>query len=163
METIENSEAKVRAIAHELRDMPGALMPVLHRVQGEFGYLPKTSVSVIADELNLSRAEVYGVISFYHDFRQEPPARHIIEICRAEACQAVGARTLQVDLEQAFSTKVGQQNADGSMMLKAVYCLGNCACGPNVKIDGELHGRVSPDRISELLSQHRDAGDGEGE
>ena len=106
MQTIKNSEAKVRALAHDLRDMPGALLPILHRVQNEFGYLPKESIALVASELNLSRAEVHGVISFYHDFRQDPPADHIVEICRAEACQAVGARALQETLEQTLSTKV---------------------------------------------------------
>ncbi len=160
MGTIKNSEVKVRAIAHNLHDMPGALLPILHRVQNEFGYLPKDSVPVVASELNLSRAEVHGVISFYHDFRQEPPASHIVEICRAEACQAVGARALQEKLELTLSAKVGHKSPDGNMMLKAVYCLGNCACGPNIKIDGKIHGRVSADRVAELLSQQVAAGEG---
>ena len=161
MQMTKYSEEKARAIVRGLRDLPGALLPVLHRVQEEFGYVPKKSVAVIANELNLSRAEVHGVISFYHDFRQEPPARHIVEICRAEACQAVGARALQESLEQTWSTKVGHKSADDYMMFKAVYCLGNCACGPNVKIDGRIHGRVSADQVTELLARSEGSRDGD--
>ena len=161
MQTVEYSEEKVRAIVRGLRDMAGPLLPVLHRVQEEFGYVPKRSVAAIADELNLSRAEVHGVISFYHDFRQEPPARHIVEICRAEACQAVGARALQKSLEQIWSTKVGDKSADDYLMFKAVYCLGNCACAPNVKIDGRIHGRVSADQVTELLAHSAGTRDGD--
>ena len=159
MKAMANNELKVREIALTFSDTAGALLPILHAVQDEFGYLPKESIAVIANELNLSRAEVHGVISFYHDFRQEPPARHIVEICRAEACQAVGARALQSALERTLSTKLGQGSADGNMMLKAVYCFGNCACGPNIRVDGKIHGRVSAAHIEELLTHEFAGGD----
>ena len=149
----ENTEAVARTIAREARDTPGALLPVLHAVQNRLGCIPGESVAPIADELNLSRAEVHGVISFYHDFRQKPPARRVLQICRSEACQALGARALEQALEQHLSTKIGAGTGSGEMSLEAVYCLGNCACGPTVRIDGRIHGRVSTASVVALLAQ----------
>ena len=158
MQTSKTSKLKVMAIVRKSRHLSCALLPVLHDVQNEFGHVPVEAVEVVADELNLSRAEVHGVVSFYHDFRQEQPANQIVEICRAEACQAVGARALQESLEKKFSTQADSPNNGGGTMLKAVYCFGNCACGPNIRIDGRIYGRVSPAGIDELFSKHLSPG-----
>lgn len=137
----------------EYRDVPGGLMPLLHAIQGDLGYIPPESVPSIAGGLNLSRAEVHGVISFYEDFRTEPGARHVVQICRAEACQAMGARALEAHAKKTLGVDVGATTADGSISLQAVYCLGNCACSPSVRIDDAIHARVDPGRLDTLLAE----------
>lgn len=134
-----------------MKHLPGALLPVLHRVQEVFGYIPQATVPTIADGLNLSRAEVHGVISFYHHFRTAPTGRHVIQLCRAEACQAVGARQLEKHITAALHIAVGDTTANGDVTLLPVYCLGNCACGPSLQLDDEIYGRVTPDRFDALL------------
>jgi formate dehydrogenase subunit gamma len=109
------------------------------------------AVPVIADELNLSRAEVHGVISFYHDFRKHAPGQHIVKICRAEACQSVGGRASEEHAQQRLNTGFHETSADGRYTLEPVYCLGNCACAPSAMIDGKLHGRVTPKRFDQLI------------
>jgi len=151
------SEARCREVIAPLVGERGALLPVLHAVQAEFGYLDARSVPVIADELNLSRAEVHGVITFYRDFRSEPPARHAVRICRAEACQASGAEQLVADAQTHLGIALGATTADGSVSLDDVFCLGNCALGPSVTVDGTLHGRVDEYRLTVLLGE---AGEG---
>ena len=128
-------------------------MPLLHAIQGDLGYIPPESVPSIAAGLNLSRAEVHGVISFYEDFRTEPGARHVVQICRAEACQAMGARALEAHAKKTLGVDVGATTADGSISLQAVYCLGNCACSPSVRIDDAIHARVDPGRLDTLLAE----------
>ncbi|TNE30001.1 MAG: hypothetical protein EP349_05895 [Alphaproteobacteria bacterium] len=120
--------------------LPGALLPVLHDLQARFGYINADFVPEIADALNLSRADVHGVISFYHDFRDRPPSGKIVKICRAEACQSMGCHKLENPVQ------------DGSVTVEPVYCLGNCACAPAVMIDGKTYGRVTPAKLKELLS-----------
>lgn len=146
----------VRAACTQWRDRRGNLLPVLHAVQSQIGFVPKAAVALIASELNRSRAEVHGVISFYHDFRTEPPARHRLRLCRAEACQALGARQLEAHARAAIGLSPGQQaSADGAISLEPVYCLGNCALGPAMMIDDRLCARVSTARFDQLLETLR--------
>ena len=142
---------RVRAVVDVHRGDRGALLPVLHGVQAEFGYIDPELVPYIAHELNLSRAEVHGVISFYADFRSEPPGRTVVKLCRAEACQSVGAERLVAHAQQVFGVKLGQTTADGSVTLEQVFCLGNCALGPAAQINGKLHGKLDANRLDELI------------
>jgi len=133
------------------RDLQGALLPVLHAVQERLGWVPPRTVPLIAFELNLSRAEVHGVLTFYHYFRQTPPGRHVIHLCRAEACQAVGSAELQAHAKRVLGTDFHGTSGDGSYTLEPVYCLGNCATGPSMMLDGDLHSFVTPARFDALL------------
>ena len=139
------------------RDAAGALLPILHAVQDALGYIPEAAVPTIAHALNLSRAEVHGMLSFYHYFRTQPPGRHVIQLCRAEACQAMGARTLEAHAKRRLGVDFHATTTDGEFTLEPVYCLGNCACAPSVMIDGDLHGRVDAARFDALLAQTREA------
>jgi len=130
----------------------GALMPVLHTVQETLGFIPRDSVALIADALSLSRAEIHGVISFYHDFRYEPAGEHLIHLCRAEACQAMGARELERHARARLGIDFGETTADGLFTLEPVYCLGNCACSPSIRINDDIHARVSADSFDALIS-----------
>ena len=141
----------VRDLAREYRALPGALLPVLHAIQDALGYVPESAVPVIAEELNLSRAEVHGVISFYHHFRREPPGRHTVQICRAESCQAVGARALEAEARALLGIDFHQTTADRCISLEPVYCLGNCACSPAIRIDDDIHGLVDAQKLAALL------------
>jgi len=135
----------VRALTERRAGERGPLMPVLHDVVAEHGYVADEDIPVIADVLNLSRADVHGVVSFYHDFRRTPPAAHHVRLCRGEACQSVGA-------EDVF-TEVGARYADDNdVEVGEVFCLGNCALGPSGLVDGRIHGRLTPERIGTLLS-----------
>jgi formate dehydrogenase subunit gamma len=132
------------------KDSEGPLLPVLHAVQNRLGCIAPRVVPLIAHELNLSRAEVHGVISFYHYFRQHASGKRVIYVCRAEACQSVGARELEAHAKRALAVEFHGTSADGRYTLEPVYCLGNCACGPSMMIDRELHSHVTPDRFDEL-------------
>ena len=134
------------------RQLKGALLPVLHAVQDHLGWVPPRTVPLIAFELNLSRAEVHGVLSFYHFFRQTKPGRQVIYLCRAEACQAVGAAALEAHAKRQLGIDFHGTSSDGRYTLEPVYCLGNCACGPSLLIDKELHACVTPARFDELLA-----------
>lgn len=134
------------------RDTPGGLLPLLHAVQESAGYIPPDAVPVIAAGLGLSRAEVHGVISFYHDFRSAAAGHHVLQICRAEACQAMGGRALEEHARASLGVDYGETTADGEITLEPVYCLGNCACSPSVRLDDEVHARVNPARLDELLA-----------
>jgi formate dehydrogenase subunit gamma len=128
-------------------------MLILRRVQDTIGWVPPDSVPLIAEILNLSRAEVHGVVSFYHDFRHEPPAKNIIKVCRAESCQAMGAVALAEHVKQRLNCDFGHTSPDGAFTLDAVYCFGNCACSPAVMVNGKLLGRVTPSRFDEALAK----------
>jgi formate dehydrogenase subunit gamma len=141
---------------------PGPLLEVLHEVQREFGCVPPEAIPQIARGLNLSRAEVHGVVTFYHHFRSTPPGRHRLQICRAESCQAMQGDALAAHAEQRLGVRFGETTADGGCTLEAVYCLGNCACSPAILLDEEPHGRMTPDRLDELLAGCRFAGAAEG-
>jgi formate dehydrogenase subunit gamma len=146
---------RVRSIVADLRPLEGALLPILHEVQGEFGYIPQEALPVIADELNLSRAEVHGVVTFYHDYRDHPAGRHVLKLCRAEACQSMGGDALAERVKQMLGIGFHQTTLDGSVTLEPVYCLGLCACAPAVMFDGEVHGRVDDELAGELVEEAR--------
>lgn len=137
---------------NRLKGIAGPLIPILHAVQSALSYVPRDAVPLIAAELNLSRAEVHGVVSFYHYFRREPAGRHVIHVCRAEACQSVGAVALERHAKKSLGVDFHQTSADGAISLEPVYCLGNCALGPSVMVDNRLQGRVSPQRFDELVA-----------
>jgi formate dehydrogenase subunit gamma len=139
-------------IVADLADQPGALMPVLHAVNDRVGYIPAEAVPAIARALNLSRAEVHGVISFYHDFRTRPGGRKIIRVCRAESCQAMGAVALADHIQARLGIRFGETSGNGDFTLEPVYCLGNCACSPAIVVGNDLYGRVDPQRFDEILS-----------
>jgi formate dehydrogenase subunit gamma len=141
----------VSAIVAELKQQDGALLPILHRIQETLGYVPETVVPVIASGLNLSRAEVHGVISFYHDFRRTPPGRHVVRICQAESCQAMGSVSLTEHVKSSLDVDFGDTTDDGAITLEPVYCLGNCACSPAVMVDDALYGRMSASRFDALV------------
>jgi formate dehydrogenase subunit gamma len=132
---------------------PGPLLEILHAVQEELGFLPPEVVPQLADALNLSRAEVHGVISFYHHFREHAPGRYVVQLCRAEACQSMNARALEEFVRGHLRLNFGETTPDGRVTLEPVYCLGNCACAPAMMVNGELHGRVSPERFGELAKE----------
>jgi formate dehydrogenase subunit gamma len=145
----------VLEVCTRLKPLPGALMPILHGVQSSLGYIPKDALALIAAELNLSRADVHGVVTFYHYFRKDPPGRHVVHVCRAEACQSVGAVALEAHAKKSLGIDFHQTTPDGAISLEPVYCLGNCALGPSLMIDDRLQGRVSPKRFDALIAQAR--------
>ncbi|MGE0747480.1 MAG: formate dehydrogenase subunit gamma [Rhodospirillales bacterium] len=141
------------AIAAGLRGLDGPLLPILHALQERFGYIDERAVPIVADVLNLSRAEVHGVVGFYPDFRRAPPGRCVVRLCRAEACQAMGADRLAETLESALGTAGGATSPDGRVTLETAYCLGNCALSPAALIDGKLYGRVDADAVAALVRE----------
>jgi len=138
-----------------LKALPGALLPILHAVQEALRFVPKDAVPLIARELNLSVAEVHGVVSFYHYFLQERPGRQVVHLCRAEACQALGSVALEAHVKATLGVDYHGTTRDGAITLEPVYCLGNCALGPSMMIDEQLHGRITPDRFDALMTQSR--------
>lgn len=156
MSQVEHAAVIERVIA-QCRNQPGALLPILHGVQEALGFVPPTAVAQIARALNLSRAEVHGVVSFYHDFRTAPPGRHVVRICRAEACQAMGASGVVAHAKSRLGIDFHQTTEDGEFTLEAVYCLGNCALSPAMMVDGEVHGRVTPERFDAVTAAAREA------
>jgi formate dehydrogenase subunit gamma len=140
-----------------LKDQPGALLPILHAVQDEVGYIPSEAVAVIAQGLNLSRAEVHGVVSFYHDFRGAPAGRHRVRICRSESCQALGAEALVSRAQSHLGVELHHTTPDGAVTLEPVYCLGNCALSPAIQVDGMVHGRVTGEQLDALLDRLEEA------
>jgi formate dehydrogenase subunit gamma len=141
-----------------LRDLPGALLPILHAIQDKLGFVPPASVERIARGLNISQADVHGVITFYHDFRSAPPGRHVLKLCRAEACQAMGSQRIEAHLERKLGVGMHATTADGAVTLEPVYCLGNCALSPSLQCDGHLHGRMDEQRVDALLAELRSGG-----
>lgn len=151
----ESQAQAVDAVIARFADSPGPLLPILHAVQDEFGFVPSEAVARIAASLNLSRAEVHGVVSFYHYFRQHPPGRHVVQLCRAEACQAVNGEATEAHARRCLGADYHGTSADGQFTLEAAYCLGNCAAGPSMMIDDKLYGRVTPERFDQLLKEWR--------
>jgi formate dehydrogenase subunit gamma len=153
-----NDEAeKIRrceaAAVQKFAGEPGPLLEILHAIQDELGCVPAGAVAPVAEALNLSRAEVHGVISFYHHFREQAPGRYVVQLCRAEACQSMNARALEEFVRGQLRIDFGETTRDGRVTLEAVFCLGNCACAPAMMVNGELHGRVTPERVSELARE----------
>jgi formate dehydrogenase subunit gamma len=142
----------------ELEHLPGALLPILHALQDEFGYVDKAAIPLIAGALNLSHAEVHGVLSFYHDFRRSPAGRHVLQMCRAEACQSMGCENVIRHVEDRLGVKLGETTEDSSFTVEPVFCLGNCALSPAVMLDGKLYGRVSSDVADFLIDDAKRRG-----
>lgn len=149
---------KVQEIINSLKEMPGALLPILHGIQNECGYIPEDTVPEIADALNLSRAEVHGVISFYHYFRDTPPGKTTIHVCRAESCQAMGANALENHVKQRLGIDYHETTTDGAFSLEPVYCLGLCACSPSIQVGDEVYGKVTPESFDEVVGNVRAIG-----
>ncbi|MBX4977002.1 formate dehydrogenase subunit gamma [Rhizobium lentis] len=147
--------ARTRTIVADLRFLEGPLLPILHEVQQEFGYVPQEALPVIAEELNLSRAEVHGVMTFYHDFRDHAAGRHVLKLCRAEACQSMGGDAVAERVKTLLGIDFHQTTLDGAVTLEPVYCLGLCACAPSAMLDGEVHGRVDNQLAAELVAEAR--------
>ena len=146
------TQLTVQKIAAALKDKPGALLPILHSIQDTLGYIPPESVGEIAQMLNLSKAEVHGVISFYHYFRDTPPGNHTINICLAESCQAMGGKKLETHAKNVLGIDFHETTADGKFSLEPVYCLGNCACSPAMQIGKNIYGRVSTQLFDEVVN-----------
>ena len=146
-------DALVSRIAGRHVARPGGLLPALHAIQDELGHIPPEAVPTVAGVFNISRAEVHGVISFYHLFRTTPPGRRTLYLCRAEACQAMGARALEKHTKQRLGIGFHETTADRRISLEPIYCLGNCACSPAVMIDDFVYGRVTPERLDALLEE----------
>ena len=144
-------QASVDAALREFGAQPGPLLEILHSVQRDLGHVPAAAVPLIATALNLSRAEVHGVVSFYHHFRAAPAGRCVVQVCRAEACKAMNGDELADAARRLLGIDFGETRADGSATLEAVYCLGNCACAPSAVVAGQLHGRCAPQELAALL------------
>lgn len=134
-------------------DSEGALLPILHALQEEFGYIDEAAEPLIAEALNITRAEVHGVVTFYHDFRRAPAGRHVLKLCRAEACQAAGGDPLALRAAARLGVPMGTTAPDGSVTLEAVYCLGLCAVAPSAMLDGRLVARLDEARLDSLLAE----------
>jgi len=144
--------AAAEAIVARFTAVPGGLIPALQAIQERFGHVPRAALKLLANGFNITEAETYGVASFYHDFRLDRPAgRRTIKLCRAEACQAVGAGPIASRVKERLGIDWGGTTADGEWSLEPVFCLGLCACGPSAMIDGEVHGRLDPDAVEKLL------------
>jgi formate dehydrogenase subunit gamma len=148
-------EAIIRGVLATLREQRGALLPILHAIQNELGHIPDESVPEIADALNLTRAEVHGVISFYHDFRTKKAGAKTVRICHAESCQATGSAEVAEAALSHLGVDFEETSPDGAFTLKKAYCLGNCALSPSVMIGGRVYGRVTPSRVKEILTAHQ--------
>ena len=148
-EELNGQEPDIDVICTRHAEHEAPLLPILHDVQARYGYISHAAIRQIAHFLNLTRAEVYGVVSFYHDFRKSPPRSHVLKICRAEACQAVGGRSVW----EAAKTLAADPNCQ--VQVEAVYCLGNCPCAPSVQFDDRTLGRFTPERVSALISGAR--------
>lgn len=140
-------------IVESLRELEGPLLPILHRLQEEFGHVPAEALPVVAEALNLSRAEVHGVVSFYHDFRRAPAGRHVLKLCQAEACRSMGAEDVAALVSRALGIGFHETSADGAVTLEPVYCLGLCACAPAAMLDGEPLGRLDAAAVDEIAAE----------
>ena len=145
----------IDAAIAEKRALPGALLPVLHAIQDALGFVPPDAVPRIASALNLSQADVHGVISFYHDFRSAPPGRHVLKLCRAEACQSMGSEALEARLKRRLGIEWGGTTPDGALTIEPVYCLGNCALSPALMLDGKLRGRITSEALDGIVDACR--------
>ena len=145
-------EDVAQAIVQRLKDREGATLPILHALQHEFGYVDRKAAPMIASALNMSKAEIFGAISFYHDFRKAPPGKRVVKLCRAEACQASGCEDLVAHLKAAHGVEVDGTSEDGRLTIETVYCLGNCALGPAALVDDELVGRIDRELLADIVA-----------
>jgi formate dehydrogenase subunit gamma len=145
--------AVARGVIDDKKAMPGALLPILHALQDTFGYIDREAEALIAEALNISRAEVHGVVTFYHDFRQSPPPAHMLKLCRAEACQSRGGEQLAARAQSALGIAFGEATADGRVGLEPVYCLGLCSAAPSAMLDGRIVARLDEAKLDALLAE----------
>ncbi|MBV8343319.1 MAG: formate dehydrogenase subunit gamma [Gammaproteobacteria bacterium] len=143
----------VRRIVAQHRERPGPLLEVLHAIQAALGFIPAGAVPLVAEGLNLSRAEVHGVVTFYHYFRHTRPGKHTLSLCQAESCQAMGSEALALHARSRLGVGFHETTPDGKFSLEPIYCLGNCACSPAVMLDGRLYGRVTPEALDALIAE----------
>ena len=153
--TLPEGAQAAQAIASAHGNRPDALLEMLHDIQHKLGAIPDAALPVLASALNLSRAEVYGTMSFYHEFRRTPAGRHVVKVCRAESCQAMGARALEAQAQKTLQVRFGETTSDGAITLEAVYCLGNCHLSPNIQVDGKTIGRVNAEKFGKLAAELR--------
>lgn len=146
---------RTQAVIDEMAGLEGPLLPILHGLQAEFGYVPTESLPIVATALNISRAEAHGVMTFYHDYRKAPAGRHVLKLCQAEACQSMGSDRVADMLKQALGIGFHETTADGAVTLEPVYCLGLCACAPSAMLDGEVIGRIDADTVEEIVAEVR--------
>lgn len=146
---------KIHVLIAQHKDMLGALLPLLHSIQDAVGYVPEACYLPISKALALSVAEVHGVVTFYHHFRRHPAGRHILQVCRAESCQAMGSEKLEANIKSSLGIDYHQTTEDGAITLEPVYCLGNCACSPAVMMDDEVYGRMDSQKVAELIGDAR--------
>ncbi len=151
------NEERALALITERQHLPGAMLPMLHALQEEFGYVPSDAFPLLADALNISRAEVVGVVRFYHDFKEQPGGRHVLKLCRAESCQSMGCDALVGHIERSLGIELGETTNDGALTVEAVYCLGNCALSPAAMLDDRLYGRVNAAKADRLIAGARSA------
>jgi formate dehydrogenase subunit gamma len=147
-----NHSETILRIVGELKDRPGPLIEVLHAIQAAVGYVPEEAVPLVARGLNLSRADVHGVVTFYHYFRRTPPGKHVVSLCRAEACQSMGADELAEHAKRRLGVDFHETTDDGRFSLEPIYCLGNCACSPAAMVDGRLYGRLTPQSFDAIIA-----------
>ena len=153
--TVEDEVTRISRGIDHCRSMEGPMLPILHKVQEEFGFIPEATKQIIANALNLSRAEVHGVVSFYHDFRARPAGRHVLKLCRAEACQSMGGEPLADRIKAKLGIDWHETTPDGAVTLEPVYCLGLCACAPAAMLDGAVIGRLNADMVREIAAEVR--------
>lgn len=144
---------KIKAQIAQHKSIPGGLLPLLHAIQDDIGYVPQDAYLAISKGLALSVAEVHGVVTFYHHFRTHPVGKHILHVCRAESCQSMGAIKLEAEIKAKLGIDYHQTTKDGAITLEPIYCLGNCACSPAVMLDDEVYGRVSIEMVVELIAE----------
>lgn len=147
------NEARAREIAARFANVKGGLLPALQEIQAAFGHIPSPAVAILADNFNLSRAEVHGVVTFYHDFRSAPAGRHVLKLCRAEACQAAGGEAVADAAKRHLKLDWGKTDAGGVWTLEPVFCLGLCACGPSGTLDGKLLARLDEAAVKEIIAR----------
>jgi formate dehydrogenase subunit gamma len=147
--------SRTAAIIQEMKGLEGPLLPILHGIQEEFGHVPQDALPIIAEALNISRAEVHGVVTFYHDYRSHPAGRHVLKVCQAEACQSMGSDAVAAKLKQLLGIGFHETTWDGSVTLEPVYCLGLCACAPAAMVDGQVIGRLDDEKLDEIVAEVR--------
>lgn len=153
LNTPKDPERDLSALISDLSGGEGPLLPILHAIQGAYGHIPEAAIPLIAGALNLTKAEVHGVVTFYHDFREKPAGRHVIKLCRAEACQSVGGAELGERVLAKLGLDWGGTTANGAVTVEPVYCLGLCACGPSAMVDGKVVGRLDAARLDAILAE----------
>jgi formate dehydrogenase subunit gamma len=149
----DSHDALLREIIDAHREVEGAALPILHKIQEALGHIPDSALPVVAEALNISRAEIYGIVTFYHDYRREPAGRHVVKLCRAEACQSMGGREIAEQLTKRLGIDFGETSPDGRVTLEAVYCLGLCATAPSAMVDGQVVGRIDREKADMIAAE----------